>query len=98
MLYIGKLFCSLFVPKLIHFLASGSGNPRSSKRVEKNPKFLNAVREHMLKYAARAKPKNLDLIYSTTPLLKEEVAETVEKCDQYVEQHGDTFMTKIPKL
>uniref|UniRef100_A0AC34GTJ3 DRBM domain-containing protein n=1 Tax=Panagrolaimus sp. ES5 TaxID=591445 RepID=A0AC34GTJ3_9BILA len=75
-----------------------SSTSRSSKRVDKNPEFVNAVREHMIKYAARAKPRNLDLIYSTTPLLPHEIEELRLKSQQHSAQNGDKLLEKIPKL
>uniref|UniRef100_A0A914Z8U9 DRBM domain-containing protein n=1 Tax=Panagrolaimus superbus TaxID=310955 RepID=A0A914Z8U9_9BILA len=75
-----------------------SSTLRSSKRVDKNCEFVNAVREHMIKYAARAKPRNMDLIYSTTPLLSNEIEDIRLKSQQHSIQYGDKLLQKIPKL
>uniref|UniRef100_A0A914PY11 DRBM domain-containing protein n=1 Tax=Panagrolaimus davidi TaxID=227884 RepID=A0A914PY11_9BILA len=75
-----------------------SSTSKSSKRVDKNPEFVNAVREHMIKYAARAKPRNFDLIYSTNPLLSDEIEDIRLKSQQYSVEFGDKLLEKIPKL
>ena len=59
---------------------------------------MNAVREHMLKFAARAKPKSSDLIYSTAPLPQDQVKEFEQQCKEQAEKEGDKFWNRIPRL
>ncbi|KAE9549879.1 hypothetical protein FO519_006908 [Halicephalobus sp. NKZ332] len=75
-----------------------SVNKTGGKKVESTPRFLDAVKNHMLKYAESTSGKIDDIVHKSDLLTKEKALELKSECEKKRKEEGDKFLETIPKV